>query len=397
MLAIYLSPIYAAFNIFAMYLLVKWCHLIHPVFKKKRTIFVICLVYVFFAITMGLAYVWPIGKIARILKLLGNYWLGISLYLVSFVLLALLIWYLFIWRRAKKWEPEKRAHAYQILGGVTIFCIAAVSLYGAINARFIHTTKYEVEVNKDGGKLDQLNLVLIADIHLGYNIGCKHVQQMVDKINAANPDIVVIAGDFFDNEYDALDDPKKLSEILRGIKTKYGVYATYGNHDVKERLLAGFAFGLDEKKESDPRMDQFIKDSNIYLMTDESVLIDDSFYLIGRVDNENPGRGIDERKSIEELVRGLDMSIPIINVEHEPVELQKAVDAGVDIDLNGHVHDGQCFPANIVTDIIWENPCGYLKKGQMHSIVTSGAGLFGPNMRVGTICEICDIKVKFTK
>ena len=55
----------------------------------------------------------------------------------------------------------------------------------------------------------------------------------------------------------------------------------------------------------------------------------------------------------------------------------------------------RCFPGNIVMKFLWENPCGYLKKDQMHSIVTSGAGLFGPNMRVGTKAEICVVDIRF--
>jgi hypothetical protein len=67
----------------------------------------------------------------------------------------------------------------------------------------------------------------------------------------------------------------------------------------------------------------------------------------------------------------------------------------VDVDLCGHTHGGQLFPANLVTALTWENACGYLQKGAMHNIVTSGVGLFGPNMRVGSRAEICDITVQF--
>ena len=67
------------------------------------------------------------------------------------------------------------------------------------------------------------------------------------------------------------------------------------------------------------------------------------------------------------------------------------------MDLCGHTHDGQVFPGNIVIRFFWENKCGYLKKGNMHNIVTSGVGLFGPNMRVGTKSEICDVSICLTE
>ena len=231
---------------------------------------------------------------------------------------------------------------------------------------------------------------------MGYNIGTPHIKQMVQKINEQNPDLVVMAGDIFDNEYEALDNPNTIVKTLKKIKSKYGVYATYGNHDIKEKILAGFTFSKKgEKKVSDIRMDQLLEDANITLLRDESVLIDDSFYLYGRPDYRRPGRGITERKTPEEITADLDKSKPIIVADHEPNELQELADAGVDMDLCGHTHDGQMFPGNITTALMWENSYGYLKKGNMHNIVTSGVGLFGPNMRVGTIAEVAIIDVKF--
>lgn len=113
-------------------------------------------------------------------------------------------------------------------------------------------------------------MVLLADLHLGYNIGCRQMEQMTEKVNAQNPDLVVIAGDIFDNEYEALDDPERLISILKGIKSKYGVFACYGNHDIQEKILAGFTFGSREgEKASDPRMDELLEKAGITLLRDE--------------------------------------------------------------------------------------------------------------------------------
>lgn len=227
----------------------------------------------------------------------------------------------------------------------------------------------------------------------GTNLG--NMKQMVEQINAQRPDVVVIAGDIFDNEYEALDDPEKLQEILSSIDSTYGVYACYGNHDIDEKILAGFTFEQKGKKQSDIRMDKFLKKCNIKLLRDEAVLIEDAFYLYGRPDYERPGRGIEKRKTPEEITEELDKSKPILVLDHEPRELQELAEAGVDLDLCGHTHDGQMFPGNLITSLSWENSCGYLKKGEMHNIVTSGVGVFGPNMRVGTKSEICGVEVRF--
>lgn len=71
-----------------------------------------------------------------------------------------------------------------VVGIICAVIITTVSIYGVINAGNIQTTKYDISIDKKAGKLDSLNVVLIADLHLGYNIGCRQMEQMVEKINA---------------------------------------------------------------------------------------------------------------------------------------------------------------------------------------------------------------------
>ena len=246
------------------------------------------------------------------------------------------------------------------------------------------------------GAAADLKIVLVSDLHLGYNIGLRQMEKMVAKINAEKADLVVIAGDIFDNEWEAVQEPARMAELLRGIRSKYGVYACYGNHDIEEPILAGFTFRQRAPKASSPQMDAFLSDAGIQLLRDEGVLIAGSFYLYGRADAQRPGAGISERKSPQEITQDMDKTRPIIVIDHQPRELAALAAAGVDIDLCGHTHDGQMFPGNLVVRPFWENFYGHLQKGSMHNIVTSGVGLFGPNMRVGTKAEICPITVHFS-
>ena len=96
-----------------------------------------------------------------------------------------------------------------------------------------------------------------------------------------------------------------------------------------------------------------------------------------------------------ELLRGLDRSKPLIVMDHQPSSLPELSEAGADLVLSGHTHDGQIFPGNLTTRIGWLNSYGKLILGSMTSIVTSGAGIWGPAMRVGTSSEIAEIVVKF--
>lgn len=396
MIALFLAPLYILVNLYLFRWLIRWLRAISPLFKKRWPLAATALLYVLLASAMLTGFLLPQCPLARLLKLVGNYWLGVLLYtLLTLACAELLRWIL----RRSKHINQDRLRSPRTLARSGCLCLSIIlltSIWGIVNARIIRTTEYAVTIHKSVEKLDSLRVVLVADLHLGYNIGCSQMTQMVEKINAQEPDIVLIAGDIFDNEYDALDNPPQLAAILRDIETRYGVYAVLGNHDVDEKILAGFTFSSkDEPKVSDPRMDALLEEANITLLRDEAVLIDDSFYVYGRPDASHPGRGIQVRKTPQELTAGLDPSKPLLVLDHQPKELQELADVGVDLDLSGHTHDGQTFPGNLTIHLFWENPCGYLQKDQMHSIVTSGVGVFGPNMRVGTAAEICSILVSF--
>ena len=359
MLAVYLSPIYIIANSYLLIRLHRWLGTCNPLFRKTGICVAISLAYVFLVASLLIAFFLPIGPARRIMKLISNYWLGILLYLILAVLMADAICFLLFLITKRRLKCRTAA-----AGGICAVVVLVLSAWGAYNARIIQVTPYEITVNKDGGRLENLNVVLAADLHLGYNIGTAHMMQMVDKINEQNADIVVFAGDIFDNEYEALDDPEELIAVLQKIQSKHGVYDCYGNHDVEEKILAGFTFGGNKKKESSIQMDEFLERAGIHLLQDEAVLIDDSFYLYGRPDAQRPGRGINMRKTAAELMGELDTEKPVIVIDHEPKELQELADAGVDIDLCGHTHDGQMFPANLITALMWENSYGYLKKSE---------------------------------
>lgn len=402
MLAVYLSPVYILLNLYLLRWLLRWMNTCSSYFHKKGIQAGVVCVYSMLALSILIGFLLPEGRLRRLMKLVGNYWLGVMLYALLVIAIADLI--RVILRGVIKKKQQDSGKAGRLLqrmklsyaGTFCVFMIIVMCIVGAVNARVIRTVKYEAAIEKQAGDLDHLKIVLAADLHLGYNTGCREMEQMVRKINAQKPDIVVIAGDIFDNEYEALDDPKRLAYILKGIESRYGVYACYGNHDIEEKILAGFTFGgKHEKKESDPKMDMLLKQAGITLLIDEGVLIDHSFYLYGRPDLHRPGRGIEVRKTPQEITGDMDQEKPIIVLDHEPKELEELADAGVDLDLSGHTHNGQMFPGNLAIRFLWENAYGYLKKGDMHNIVTSGVGVFGPYMRVGTKAEICVVDVRF--
>lgn len=432
MTAIFLAPVYILVNVYIFWRVTGWLKVGFPALQTRGGVLASAAVYSFFALSFLIAFLMPPQAAAcRVMKQIGNYWLGVLLYMILIIVVAdvvrLVLLHILHIDREKLCTPRVR----RIVGRACMALILAVSVLGVVNAGIVRTTPYEITVNKQAGRIDSLKVVLAADLHLGYNIGVRQMQKMVEKINEQDADLVVFAGDIFDNEWEAVEKPDEIAEILRGIRSKYGVYACYGNHDVEEPILAGFTFGGSESKQSSTEMDAFLEQANIRLLQDEGVLIDGSFYLYGRPDAQRPGAaavgdaagaeanegtaqatsaqtvsgqspqnqtaGASEytRLTPAEITQGMDKSKPILVIDHQPRELAELAAAGVDVDLCGHTHDGQMFPANIIVKLTWKNSYGYLKEGQMHNIVTSGVGLFGPNMRVGTKAEICPIAIRF--
>lgn len=396
MLALILSPFYVAI---IYWVCRRWYKFLSALnIKNKRLDFWLKhFSWSMFLLTIfiGLAFILPEDNfLRRPLFKIGAYWLGISLYLILYVaVIDLLRW---IYSKIFK-DKYNEFYARTICTLLIIVLTGATSIYGIINAKIVRTTEYDITINKDGGNFKEMTIAMFGDPQFGYNIGEYHLKQAVDIINKNDVDIVCVVGDIFDNQYSAIKNPDKLIDLFNQIKSKYGMYAVLGNHDVEEPILCGFTFNDDdlENKLASKEMLDFIKKSGMVLLYDENVIINDSVNLYGRADQERPNLGNITRKESGELFKEVDVSKPIMVIDHEPREYDELEKAGVDLMMAGHTHDGQLWPTKIATDIIWENPYGLWVKNAFHAITTSGLGLFGPNMRVGTIAEVCIIHVKF--
>lgn len=399
MIAIYLSPIYLLLNLYILRWAYLWMGTCHSILRTLGFRLIFAVIYVLLSTSLLTGFLIKNPKsLHRMLKITGNYFLGIFLYTLVIILLAdfgrILLKYVF----HASWIHSRTA--FTVAGAICALLILLLSACGIFHAKYIKTTSYDVIINKTIPERTSMKVVLLADTHFGYNAGVLHARELVRKINKQKPDLVCIAGDIFDNEYDAVRNPEKLEQTLRGIKSTYGVYACWGNHDLNEEILAGFTFKHKDGDLSDikdPHMKKFLKDSNIHILEDESVLINDQFYVIGCKDASLTEKIHETRKAPAQLTEKLDRDKPIIMIDHQPKELQELADAGVDLDLCGHTHDGQTFPGNFTIKLMWENPCGLLIKDNMTNITTSGAGVWGPAMRIGTDSEICSINIQLKK
>lgn len=379
MLAVLLAPVYLAANGYVLWRLLHW---LSALGVKSRAVRGAAAGAFLLACTAPLTGFWS-GW--RPLRALGNVWLGVLLY-------ALLILGLADFLRLVLPKRLRTRKNLLLAGTAAALTVCFVSGYGVLNGRNVRVTRWQAEVAKPCAAEDTLNIVLASDFHLGANLGSRQLAKTAALINAQQPDLVCLAGDIFDNDYDALDDPEAIRAALASLQSKYGVYACWGNHDVQEKLLGGFSFR--GRPVNDPRMAQLLVDAGVTLLADEAVEVNGAFYLVGRKDAKRPADGM-ARQPAATLTAGLDKTKPILFLDHQPRELAAAAAAGADVVLSGHTHDGQLFPANLVIDLLWKNAWGCRTVDGVTSVVTAGVGMWGPPMRVGTHAEIVQLTLRF--
>lgn len=301
------------------------------------------------------------------LRAIGSYAMALLYILVFSVPCIHLLVYMLRFTKISRLKVEKWA-------GWLILSILFISMvYGTFNAYspVVHT--YDISIKKESKNVTQLKIVMASDMHFGTLSNKQHAARMVEEINALKPDLVLFPGDIVDDRIDEFVN-QGMSTILAKIQSTYGVYASLGNHD----------------KGDLPQLIETLEQSNITILYDESIVIDDSFTLIGRKDKTEK-----DRASLAELMQNVDATKPVIVLEHQPYDLDVAQSQGVDLMVSGHTHRGQLAPFQYITGYIYENDWGYLQKEQMHSIVSSGFGFWGPPIRTGSRSEIVQINVNF--
>ena len=392
MLAFILAPFYVLVNLYIVHWVLRWTGCCHRLCGTRAFRVIFCVVYAFAALSplTGFAVQEP-QWLRHALKQAGNYWLGWMLYLVLAVLVVEGL--LFAVRRIRRKDFQQMQRVRQVQGGVALVLVCAVCLYGMANADRLRVTDYEITLDGAG---EDMTVALLADLHLGYSTETAYIEQAVQAVNNMQADLVVIAGDIFDNEYEAIPEPGRIAAALASLHSTYGVYACWGNHDVSEPILAGFTWDTADADKDDPRMEAFLRQAGITLLADEAVTLGNGVQLVGRKDPSRDKKLGDDRLSPEALLEPLDPARPVFVIDHQPKELDELAAAGADLDLSGHTHDGQMFPGNLIMPLIWDNPCGCLQVGGMYSVVTSGLGVWGPDMRVGTKSEVVCITVHFT-
>ena len=236
---------------------------------------------------------------------------------------------------------------------------------------------YSLKTEKE---LGTLRIALIADAHLGTTFDGEGFAAHLRTIGEQEPDLLVIAGDFVDDASGKAD-LDRACRALGELELPFGVWYVYGNHD------AGYFRGRDFSPEE---LAAALAENGVRILRDEAELVDGRFYVVGRKDRS---RG--ERKSMAELLEGLDRDKYILVLDHQPNAYEEEAAAGADLVLSGHSHGGQLIPITYVGKWfgILDRVYGYERRGETDFIVTSGISCWEILFKTGTCSEYVIIDV----
>lgn len=321
----------------------------------------------------------PDTGVPRAVFTVGHYALGVLLYIVIVADCAALL--LLLGRLARVLPSPLPKAVLLPAGAVCLILAAALSVYGFLHASAIRTSRYTVRLGEVQAEAEPLRIALVSDLHLGYVSGEAHLAKVFAAVNAAEPDIVCLAGDFFDGDITSLSDPAGIQALLRGLDAKHGVYACLGNHD------AGRSYA---------QMIAFLSEAGVRVLQDEAAVIGDRVLLFGRKESAPIGGQGAAREPRMQLPEG--NTLPVIVMDHQPGN-NGEYGAETDLILCGHTHRGQMFPFNLITDAVYDVDYGYYRASDTapQVVVTSGAGTWGPPLRVATDNEIAEILVLLPK
>jgi hypothetical protein len=282
-------------------------------------------------------------------------WMGISFYLLTFIIIYSLLSLVF------KIPNE--------IAGILIVSLTGIlSAYSLINSLYLKINEIDIPLSH---LKDDMKVVQLSDIHIGSIRNSSYMEKIVEKTNKIDPEIIFITGDMVDgsarlhtNTFNAIN------------KLKAPVFFITGNHETYE--------GLDE-------VFRVLRNTHMRVLRDEMVECN-GIQVIG-VEYSF------ELKHMEKVLATLkiDMEKPSIMLYHLPRELKTVAKAGIGLQLSGHTHAGQMFPFNYLVRLMFKYMHGIYKYDGAYLHVSPGTGTWGPPMRLGSRCEITVITLKSGK
>ena len=317
----------------------------------------------FFVAMSGIIDRWPM-TIATATYELGTSWLIILLYLFLVYLILDLL-------RLCRLVPATALR--ENLGLSSALAIVLTVLFACAYRHYNIKKRVEITVETHKTLDTDQRLVLVSDLHLGYHNRRADLHRWLAMLKAEKPAAILIAGDIIDGSYRPVAEEHMACEFRDlGIP----VYACLGNHD----YYTGIGHDL-----------QFCREAGITVLRDEAVSLSgtDNVTIVGRDDRTNV-----HREPLVKIVQGLDKNRFLLELDHQPYHLEEAQHNGIDFEFAGHTHYGQVWPISWITNAVYEDAYGPLRKGTTQYYVSSGLGIWGAKFRIGTQSEYVVLTIK---
>jgi uncharacterized protein len=308
------------------------------------------------------------NPVVRVIYWAAAVWLG----LVSFFLWGSVVIRL-VWLAIKFSHLFANPHAFRAPLAEFIFPIAALTgVYGLVNARIIRIRRVPVQVPNLPASWRGRRAVMVSDLHLGPINGVRFCRRVVAAASRLKPDVIFIPGDLFDGTKGDLD---QLVAPFRTLTPPLGIYFSTGNHE--------------EFTSPKPYVDAITR-AGIRVLANEQVVID-GLRIAGVMyhDSSSPlhmKAALGEMRSAD--AHSGDARAGIL-LNHAPTRLPIVEQDGFSLQLSGHTHGGQLFPFTWITRRVYGRfTRGLHRFGSLEVYTSTGAGTWGPPMRVGTRPEI---------
>lgn len=296
----------------------------------------------------------------RIFYRIGAVWVGI----LSFLFIAALFsWIIYALALASA-LPVNFHRLVELLFGIATLA----GIYGVFNASWTRVTRITVRLANLPAAWQGRKAALISDLHLGPVRNRNFLRRMVAKLLHEKPDAIFIAGDLYDGT--AIDAARAAEPLSKLNATPHGVYFVAGNH---------------EQFRDDTEYLRAVAATGVRVLNNEKVEVDGLQIAGVHYGDASAPRGFES--TLNGI--GLDRNRASILVTHAPDYPEIAEAAGVSLQLSGHTHLGQFIPWSWIARRIYRQfVYGLSRIGKMQVFTSSGAGTWGPPLRLGSNPEI---------
>ena len=218
-----------------------------------------------------------------------------------------------------------------------------------------------------------LRVAMVSDLHLGNRVGVNELERLAQILKEQQADMLLIPGDIMDDDivaYTKQNMQPALEQVVNSVPL--GVFASLGNHDLYQ---------------DEAGISQAVRNAGIHLLVDEVMSLklneQDRIWLVGRYDDHHS-----DRANTQDLLAHTNVREPVILLDHRPTQIEQHQALPIDLQVSGHTHNGQIFPANLIVQAINRIGYGYEQIGQGHYLVSSGYGFWHLPLRLGSQSEV---------